>query len=104
MTDRLLHECNQALSRRVQCVSKVGATHMEAVQVLRYEKMQHYQAHHDFFDADYYQEQPGMLSQLKNGANNRLATVFMYLNDVAGGGETAFPRALGGRHAAVLTS
>ena len=81
----------------MQCVSKVGATHMEAVQVLRYEKMQHYQAHHDFFDADYYQEQQGMLSQLKNVANNRLATVFMYLNDVSEGGQTAFPRALGGR-------
>lgn len=38
-----------------------------------------------------------MLSQLRHGANNRLATVFMYLNNVSAGGETAFPRAFGHR-------
>jgi prolyl 4-hydroxylase len=67
------------------------------VQVLRYEPWQHYQAHHDFFDPEFYQQQPAMLSTLRHGANNRLATVFMYLTNVTGGGETAFPRAGGGR-------
>ena len=42
----------KALARRVQCLSKVSATHMEAVQVLHYLPWQHYQAHHDFFDPE----------------------------------------------------
>ena len=84
-----------ALARRVQCLSKVAATHDEAVQVLSYQPWQHYQAHHDFFDPEFYQHQPSMLRELRNGANNRLATVFLYLNDVPEGGETAFPRAAG---------
>ena len=63
--------------------------------MLNYQPWQHYQAHHDFFDPQFYQAQPHMLRQLRDGANNRLATVFMYLSDVTAGGETAFPRAKG---------
>jgi len=85
----------KAVARRVQCLSRVGASHFEAVQVLHYQPWQHYKAHHDFFDPEFYQHQPDMLRQLNNGANNRLATMFMYMNDVAVGGETAFPRANG---------
>lgn len=85
----------KAVARRVQCLTRVGATHDEAVQVLRYQPLQHYQAHHDFFDPEFYQQQPGMLQQLQHGANNRLATVFMYLTNVTSGGATAFPRARG---------
>lgn len=85
----------KAIARRVQCLSRVSATHMEAVQVLNYQPWQHYQAHHDFFDPDFYQQQPAMLAQLRHGANNRLATIFMYMNDVPAGGQTAFPRAAG---------
>ena len=50
---------------KVQCMSRVGATHFEAVQVLNYKPYQHYQAHHDFFDPDYYQQQPPMLLLLR---------------------------------------
>jgi len=42
------------------------------------------------------QKSPGTLEMLKNGAVNRLATVFFYLTDVEAGGETGFPRAHGG--------
>jgi len=59
--------------------------------VLRYLPTQHYSAHHDFFDPSDY----GSRSKESGLASNRLATVFFYLNDVAAGGETGFPRAGG---------
>ena len=34
-----------------------------------------------------------MLESVEDGAKNRLATVFFYLNNVSSGGETNFPRA-----------
>jgi prolyl 4-hydroxylase len=54
-----------------------------AVQLLHYTEGQKYDAHQDFFDPKHYGKQP----------TNRAVTAFMYLNDVAEGGETWFPRA-----------
>jgi prolyl 4-hydroxylase len=87
-TDELL-----ALTRRVQSLTRVPATHTEQIQVLRYQPTQHYSAHHDFFDPGDYSR--GGLSRQRGFASNRLTTVFLYLNDVAAGGETNFPRAGG---------
>ncbi|KAL1358404.1 hypothetical protein HN51_003679 [Arachis hypogaea] len=56
----------------------------EAIQVLRYEGGEGYEAHFDFFQDKFH-------IQAKSG--NRIATVLMYLNDVIQGGETLFPLA-----------
>ncbi|XP_059294033.1 probable prolyl 4-hydroxylase 7 isoform X2 [Lycium ferocissimum] len=54
----------------------------EPIQILRYERGQKYEPHHDFFIDKVNQEIGG----------NRVATVLMYLSDVEKGGETVFPR------------
>lgn len=55
----------------------------EDIQVLRYEPGQKYEPHYDYF-AD-------KVNIARGG--HRVATVLMYLTDVAKGGETVFPRA-----------
>ena len=45
--------------------------------------MEHYSAHHDFFDPAAYASSPDMLASVEHGARNRLATVFFYLNNVS---------------------
>lgn len=77
---------------RTASLVRIPRNHQEHVQVLRYEKTQHYVAHHDYFNPIYYQEDPGTLALIENGRKNRLATVFWYLSDVEKGGETVFPR------------
>ena len=49
----------------------------------RYNHMEHYYAHHDFFDPAAYASSPDMLASVEHGARNRLATVFFYLNNVS---------------------
>eukprot|EP01060_Flectonema_neradi_P017756 TRINITY_DN2459_c2_g1_i1.p1 TRINITY_DN2459_c2_g1~~TRINITY_DN2459_c2_g1_i1.p1 ORF type:complete len:369 (+),score=44.70 TRINITY_DN2459_c2_g1_i1:56-1108(+) len=55
----------------------------EPVNVLLYGPKQHYDAHHDYFDPKMYGTQE----------NNRMATIFFYLNTTEEGGETSLPRA-----------
>lgn len=85
----------EALDARVQALTRIPITHAEYIQVLRYNKMEHYSAHHDFFDPAAYASNPQMLADVEHGAKNRLATVFFYLSNVTAGGETNFPRAGG---------
>jgi len=84
------------LTRRVETVSKLPASHARGIQVLKYEKMQHYASHYDFFDPELYKKQPEIIKFIKNGARNRFVTVFFYLSDVEKGGHTNFPLADGG--------
>ena len=63
---------------------------------MRYLKVQFYDQHHDYFDPQYYKNDPGFLIQLKDGRNS-LATVLWYLSTVktGDGGYTIFPLADG---------
>merc|ERR1719359_2533081 len=81
-------------------LTRIPISHAEYIQVLRYDHMEHYSSHHDFFDPAAYATNAEMLASVEHGAKNRLATVFFYLNNVtdspdpsAGGGQTNFPRA-----------
>jgi len=58
----------------------VPRSHYEYLQLLRYEKGQHYQTHHDYIE-HHVQRQHGV----------RTLTVFLYLTDVEEGGGTNFP-------------
>lgn len=55
----------------------------EDIQVLRYEHGQKYDPHYDYFSDE--------VNTVRGG--HRIATVLMYLTDVAKGGETVFPSA-----------
>ena len=52
----------------------------EDMQILKYEKGQHYQPHHDSF-----------MDVIKDDGFQRTVTCLMYLSDPEGGGETNFP-------------
>ena len=67
------------LEDRIAAWSQIPVSHGEPIQVLRYEPGQEYRAHFDYFF-----HEGGI-------ANNRIATVLMYLSDVEEGGETVFP-------------
>lgn len=83
----------EAIDARVMKLTRIPISHAEEIQVLRYNHMEHYSAHHDFFDPAAYKSDPAMLRTVEHGAKNRLATVFFYLNNVSAGGQTNFPRA-----------
>ena len=68
----------------VWCYAENG----EAMQVLRYNLGQKYEAHYDVFDDDKKEEILG---------GHRVATVLMYLSHVEHGGETVFPNSEVGR-------
>lgn len=82
------------LEHRAHNLTRLPYSLGENIQVLKYEPGQKYGAHRDYFSANDYHNQPGMLSSVEYGARNRLATVFWYMSTVAEGGETYFPRAL----------
>mmetsp|Transcript_5861 Transcript_5861/g.24223 ORF Transcript_5861/g.24223 Transcript_5861/m.24223 type:complete len:240 (+) Transcript_5861:869-1588(+) len=69
----------QRIESRIATWSQIQPSHGEPIQVLRYQAGQEYQAHYDYFF-----HESGL-------ANNRVATVLMYLSDVREGGETVFP-------------
>ena len=84
----------RALEERAHNLTRLPYDLGENIQVVRYEVGQKYGAHRDFFNPNDYHRQPHMLRSVEYGARNRLATVFWYLESVAEGGETYFPRAL----------
>jgi prolyl 4-hydroxylase len=75
----------ESITSRVLALTGFPEQSNEMFQVLRYEPGQKNEAHTDFFPPEEYGAQ----------TENRAVTVFMYLNDVAEGGETHFPRASG---------
>lgn len=89
----------EAVDLRVANITRStwGVRSQEAVQVLRYNEGQFYDAHLDWTDRQYYSRSKANMLSKHGGYKNRLVTVFWYLSDVADGdgGETHFPRAGG---------
>jgi len=80
-------ELDQRIASTIRIPLRHVQRHSDSLQVVYYEKAQHYHAHHDWFDPTQHPDTPGF----KEGYN-RMLTLLFYLNDVpAGGGETVFP-------------
>ena len=54
----------EKIDRRVQYLTRIPISHAEYIQVLRYNHMEHYSAHHDFFDPAAYASSPDMLASV----------------------------------------
>jgi len=65
--------------RSIASIAGLPASHAEPLGVLRYGPGQEYRPHYDYYSDDQHEAQ-------------RVSTVFVYLNDVAEGGGTDFPR------------
>ncbi|KAG2504641.1 hypothetical protein JM16_009242, partial [Phytophthora kernoviae] len=87
------HHIVQDIDKRTADLVKVPISHQESVQVLRYEKTQHYDQHLDYFAVDHHRNSPDVLKKIEYGYKNRMITVFWYMSDVAKGGHTNFARA-----------
>mmetsp|Transcript_16238 Transcript_16238/g.26221 ORF Transcript_16238/g.26221 Transcript_16238/m.26221 type:complete len:228 (+) Transcript_16238:1171-1854(+) len=74
-----MNDLVKRVEQRIASWSQIPVSHGEPMQVLRYEIGQEYQPHFDYF------------FHKGGSANNRIATVLMYLSDVEEGGETVFP-------------
>ncbi|KAK1933596.1 putative prolyl 4-hydroxylase 3 [Phytophthora citrophthora] len=96
--DSSSHSVVQDIDKRTADLVKVPLSHQESVQVLRYERTQHYDQHLDYFSVDHHQHSPDVLEQIEYGYKNRMITVFWYMSDVAKGGHTNFSRAGGLPH------
>jgi len=78
------------LDGRTANLTRVPASHNEAVQVLRYDEGNYYHGHMDWAELELYRDQRELWLSHHYGHNDRLATLFWYLNDVPDGGETIF--------------
>jgi prolyl 4-hydroxylase len=89
------HPIVAQIERRAHRILRVPESHGEPLQVVRYRKGERYGNHHDYFDPDLYQKQPGIMKMIADGDRQRLATLLWYIAEPEGGGETHFPRAGG---------
>ena len=80
------NELLQRIERRIADLVDCPLEHGEPIQVLHYEPGGEYKPHYDYFDPAH----PGNQEVLAQGGQ-RVATLIMYLNDVARGGSTVFP-------------
>jgi prolyl 4-hydroxylase len=75
------------LDERLSDLTGHPVEHGEGLQVLQYHPGGQYKAHFDYFAP----EDPGSALHLRQGGQ-RVCTVVLYLNEVAAGGQTHFPR------------
>jgi prolyl 4-hydroxylase len=80
--NELIARVERRIGELIGCPAENG----EPIQVLHYTPGAEYKPHHDYFDPT----QPGNDTVLAMGGQ-RIATLVMYLNDVAAGGSTVFP-------------
>lgn len=84
--NRAENELISRIERRVAELVDCPLDHGEPIQVLHYQPGGEYKPHYDYFDPAL----PGNHDVLAQGGQ-RIATLIMYLNDVAVGGSTVFP-------------
>ncbi|MEX1198947.1 MAG: 2OG-Fe(II) oxygenase [Pseudohongiellaceae bacterium] len=77
----------QALAERIAVLADLPLTHAESFQVIHYGESEEYRPHYDAWKAD---TERGQRCMVRGG--QRLVTCLVYLNDVASGGATCFPR------------
>lgn len=77
----------EKIEKVIESITGLPSSHQEHLQILRYHPGEEYKVHHDFFveETDYYER------VIKEGGQ-RLFSVMFYLNTVAEGGETHFPK------------
>ncbi|KAI5057397.1 hypothetical protein GOP47_0027412 [Adiantum capillus-veneris] len=85
--DRDKDEVVSRIEDKIAIWTFLGKENGERMQVLKYQKGEKYEPHYDYFRDKVNQGQGG----------HRVATVLMYLSNVAQGGETVFPDAKRGR-------
>jgi len=76
----------QRLDQRIASLMNCPLENGEGLQVMHYGPGAEYRPHFDYFPPD----QPGSAAAMQRGGQ-RAATLVIYLNDVAEGGETIFP-------------
>ncbi|TWG78771.1 prolyl 4-hydroxylase [Cupriavidus gilardii J11] len=81
------HALIERIEARIAALTGIPVEHGEGLQILNYKPGGEYQPHYDFFNP----QRPGEARQLRVGGQ-RVATLVIYLNDVPGGGATAFPK------------
>jgi len=90
--DNHVHPVVNALDERTSNLTRVHRSHNEPVQVLRYNEGKYYHGHMDWSELELYPDQTEQWLRTHFGHNDRMATVFWYLNDVNDGGHTMFPK------------
>jgi prolyl 4-hydroxylase len=76
----------QRLEKRIAQMTGIPIEQGEPLQILRYHQSGEYLPHHDYFD---HLMDPAVAAVERGG--QRIATMVIYLNHVADGGETVFP-------------
>ena len=82
------HPACRALVQKIVQLTGKDSRHLEPVQITRYHKGQEYSEHNDCPPLADTEASCAFMAQ----GGQRVATVLVYLNDVANGGETAFPK------------
>jgi len=75
------------LDARIAALMRVPLENGEGLQILNYQVGGEYKPHYDYFPP----EQPGSAAHIARGGQ-RIATLVIYLNEVAAGGGTVFPK------------
>ena len=84
----------EVLMRKMEHLVGIGRAHFESVQAVRYERGQYYRRHHDTARTVPLDRNE---SKWHFASPMRILTAFLYLTDVAAGGETRFTLGPGGQ-------